>query len=101
MKNRPQFYFHRPDDGIFAMAGLWSHTQAGQTCTLLTTTPNGVVGPIHDRMPVILDRADYAKWLDPGTAADELKRLLRPAKDDDLVVEPVSQPVKAAPTLFD
>jgi len=57
---------HRP----FALAGLWEHWQdpAGnelESCTLLTTSPNELMAPIHDRMPVILRPADHERWLDP------------------------------------
>jgi putative SOS response-associated peptidase YedK len=37
-----------------------------KSCSILTTTPNAVTSAIHDRMPVILDRASYDLWLDPG-----------------------------------
>src|SRR5690349_9393826 len=48
------------------------------TCTILTTTPNAVTSTVHDRMPVILHRDDYDRWLDPGmkhvaTVSDLLK----------------------------
>jgi putative SOS response-associated peptidase YedK len=35
-------------------------------CSILTTTPNAVTSPVHDRMPVILDPDCYDLWLDPG-----------------------------------
>lgn len=59
------------DDALFAFAGLWERwrSPAGeevQTCTILTTEPNVLVAPIHDRMPVILRPEDYELWLDPG-----------------------------------
>jgi putative SOS response-associated peptidase YedK len=101
MKHRPQFYFHRADDGIFAMAGVWSHSELGPTCALLTTTPNGIVGQIHDRMPVILHPDDYGKWLDPRTAPDELLQLLRPAPDADLIFEAVHPKANGEPSLFE
>ena len=37
-----------------------------KTCSILTTTPNAVTAPVHDRMPVILDPDSYDLWLDPG-----------------------------------
>ena len=101
MKHRQQFYFQRPDHGMFAFAGLWSYRDDSQTCVLLTTTPNGVVRPIHDRMPVILSPSDYGKWLDPKTEPDELQRLLRPSWDDELVVQPEGKLKTNEPTLFD
>jgi putative SOS response-associated peptidase YedK len=88
MKHRPQYYFHRPDNGVFAFAGIWSDRETARTCALITTKPNGVVGQIHDRMPVIVAHEDYAKWLDPATKTEELQELLRPVPDADLVVDP-------------
>lgn len=47
-----------------------------ETCSILTTVPNALTAPIHDRMPVILDPDGYDLWLDPGmkdvSAASEL-----------------------------
>ena len=37
-----------------------------ETCSLLTTTRNQLLGDVHDRMPVILPAASYDLWLDPG-----------------------------------
>ena len=46
---------------------------------IITTTPNALCAPIHNRMPVILDSADYAAWLgETPAAADELHALLKP-----------------------
>ena len=56
---------------LFAFAGLWDRWKdpSGnwvKTCSILTTTPNTVTSPVHDRMPVILDPDSYDLWLDPG-----------------------------------
>ncbi len=46
---------------------------------LPTTTPNAVTSPVHDRMPVILDRDSYDKWLDPGmTNVEAVSEMLKP-----------------------
>ena len=37
-----------------------------ESCTILTTTPNSLLVDVHDRMPVILRRDNYDRWLDPG-----------------------------------
>ena len=56
-------------DRVFAFAGLWERwrdpatQEVVRSCTILTCPPNELLAPIHDRMPVILDRADWAKWL--------------------------------------
>lgn len=66
----------------FAFAGLWeppAREGASSTCTILTTDPNDLTRPVHDRMPVILPPDAYAPWLDPepkGTLA--LRSLLKP-----------------------
>jgi putative SOS response-associated peptidase YedK len=95
--NRKQPYHVRMADGRpFAFAGLWEMWsppggQALETCTILTTEPNDVVRPLHDRMPVIVDRADHAAWLDPATVdPSRLATLLRPYAGGDMVAYPVA-----------
>ena len=94
------WYFHRPDQQPFAFAGLWESWQGpGQhqallSGTILTTTPNELSRPIHDRMPVILAREDHQAWLDPGNQdQDSLRALLVPCPDDQLTCRPVSSHV--------
>jgi putative SOS response-associated peptidase YedK len=59
-------------DAPFGFAGLWSSwrdPEAGvelESCTIVTTTPNELVASIHDRMPVIVPRDRYSRWLDPA-----------------------------------
>src|SRR5580765_1871181 len=76
------YFIHMRDDAPFAIAGLWEkwkhEDQSLESCTLLTTSPNTVVKPIHDRMPVILSKGDYDAWLDPKTDPDAIKKLLKP-----------------------
>jgi len=72
------------DGGLFAFAGLWQAEPAfgGAECfTILTTVANDYLAPLHDRMPVILPREHFARWLDPATPADNLRGLLRPCPD--------------------
>jgi len=89
-------YIRMKDGEPFAIAGLWEHWegQDGQvieSCTLLTTEPNDVLAPIHNRMPVILDPKDYAQWLDPDLqTADGVKPLLRPYPSDLMTVYSIS-----------
>jgi len=55
---------------LFAFAGLWESWTgpAGElrSFTIITTAPNALMARIHERMPVILPRAQYARWLDPA-----------------------------------
>jgi len=67
------------DRGPFGLAGLWESwgppEKRLETFTIVTTDANALCAPIHDRMPVIVDPADFAAWLEarPGSEA-----LLRP-----------------------
>jgi putative SOS response-associated peptidase YedK len=87
------------DERPFAFAGLWDRWKPAEgepleTCTIVTTTPNGLVGRIHDRMPVILPRAEYGLWLDPTFQdVERLRALLRPYSDDEMMAYPVSTQV--------
>jgi putative SOS response-associated peptidase YedK len=81
--------------GPFAFAGLWEPAAklpgATPTCTILTTEPNDVTRPIHDRMPVILDPKDYALWLDPAVElAADVRPLLRPFPSAAMTAYPIS-----------
>ena len=88
---RQPVWFHRPDGKLILFAGLYESWQPRpgeweRTFTIVTTVPNRLIEPIHDRMPVILadDRVDA--WLDPRQDDEEkLTRLLVPAPDDLLV----------------
>lgn len=93
---------HRPDDGVFALAGLhevneMATGQAVQTCTILTTQPNDVTGRIHDRMPVVLHEQDHDRWLDPAFRdIDKLKQLLVAPESDFFTLTAVSRRVNNA-----
>ena len=92
-------YLHRTDSGLFAFAGLWDewHAPDGsplRSCTIITTTPNSVAAPIHNRMPVILRPEDEAFWLDPAvTNTSDLISLLAPYPADAMEAYPVSRRV--------
>jgi putative SOS response-associated peptidase YedK len=64
------------------------------SCTVLTCAPNDAMAEIHNRMPVILDEADWAKWLGEEPATEqELLALLRQCPDDWLKIWPVDNKV--------
>lgn len=77
-------YVSLKDRPIFAFAGLWDEWNAADgstvtSCTIVTTTPNELMAKIHNRMPVILNQADYGVWLgaEPGQE-ESLRSLIRP-----------------------
>jgi putative SOS response-associated peptidase YedK len=79
---------------MLALAGIWSRSRdRGVTAAILTTSPNGLVAPIHNRMPVILPRDFLDAWLDPSATLDELEPMLAPAPDESLRMWPVSTEV--------
>jgi putative SOS response-associated peptidase YedK len=87
--------FFRADGGLLAVAGLWERwvgldgTEL-ETCALLTTTPNELVARVHDRMPVIVTRADHERWLDPDARGGALAGLLVPYPADRMRARRVS-----------
>src|SRR5258707_14506488 len=88
------------DGHPFAFGGLRDHGTKGdgrQTCTILTTTANERVRPLHDRMPVILPLAFYDDWLDPQADAPQwLQTALRPYPAPETEALPVSSWVNDA-----
>lgn len=70
------------DNDIFAAAGLWDRwidieqNKEVFTFTIITTPPNALMQPIHDRMPAILLRQDEAHWLDAEVQAKDAVELL-------------------------
>jgi putative SOS response-associated peptidase YedK len=84
------------DGSPFAFAGPWERWDKGEesneSCTLITTEANGVVGPVHDRMPVILDLGGFGRWLDSNEdRVEALKAILVPLPDDWMTARPVSK----------
>ncbi len=70
-KPKTPYHFHRKDGRALALAGLWEEWTAPDTgevlstCTIITTGPNTLMAPIHDRMPVILSPQGQDVWLRP------------------------------------
>jgi putative SOS response-associated peptidase YedK len=80
------WHFRRPDRQPFAFAGIWDVWKGADrplyTCAILTTGPNELVKPLHDRMPAVIPREHYDAWLDPKTDPAAAHKLLGPAPDD-------------------
>jgi putative SOS response-associated peptidase YedK len=96
-KRKQPFYLRMQDDSPFAFAGLWDHWdgpdgQVIESCTLITTVPNDLVRPVHNRMPVILPPDQYELWLDPTMREVKvLESLLQPYPEEAMKAYPVSQ----------
>ena len=95
-KAKQPYCFEVNGGELFAFAGLWDRWKDPngnwvKTCAILTTTPNAVTSPFHDRMPVILDPDGYDLWLDPGMRdAGAASELLRPCDAQLMRCYPVS-----------
>lgn len=89
------FYFFLKGHEPFFFAGLWDQwrSESGElleTCTLITGSPNELVAPIHDRMPVILDSRNCWEWINSATPAEALYSLFHPYSVEKMTVYPVS-----------
>lgn len=82
-KQKIPYRIHLKDDKLFAFAGLYSEwkNSEGKTVssfTIITTTPNELVAPIHNRMPVILQPQHEKLWLDKEISTADLLDILLP-----------------------
>jgi putative SOS response-associated peptidase YedK len=102
-KAKQPYLIRRADHKPFAFAGLWSSWrdqehggQIVETFTILTTSPNDLMRPLHDRMPVILSKENFDLWLDPRMEdAETLQSLLVPYAAPDFEAFPVSRAVNS------
>ncbi len=100
-RGKQPFHVRMRDGRVFAFAGVWDRWEGPEgvvveSCAILTTGANAVLAPIHDRMPVILGRAEYDRWLDPALAdANSLAPLLAPFPPEGMTVYAVSPRVNA------
>lgn len=93
---RQPYYISHASGEPLALGGLWESWRAPdgsilRTVCIVTTGPNEVMAPIHDRMPVIVAPADRQAWLE--APADEAAHLVAPAPDEGLRAWPVSRRV--------
>jgi putative SOS response-associated peptidase YedK len=97
-QGRQPYWFHRPDNALIVLAGLWQWQEvkeepAGffQVFAIITTRANDVMAPIHDRMPVVIDKARLDIWMNvASTDLAPIRSMLAPAADDWLVADRAS-----------
>ncbi|MDB5592947.1 SOS response-associated peptidase [Enterovirga sp.] len=88
---KTKWRFRKADEPWLCIAGLWRPTADGAAFTMLTCEPGPDTAPYHDRQMVVLDRRDWATWLDLEQSAEHL---LRPAPAGTLLVDKVSAGVE-------
>jgi putative SOS response-associated peptidase YedK len=109
-RGKQPWYIRMRDSRPFAFAGLWDRWQPAsdepiETCAIVTTEPNEVIGRVHNRMPAILSPEAYGLWLDPTFQDVEgVQAVLRPFPAEEMVAFPVgsqvNSPVHDSPELM-
>lgn len=95
-KTKQPWYITLSDQQPTALAGLWERWQGQdgseiESCTIIVTSGNELMQPIHDRMPVILPKADWEQWLDcKNTDAKGLQAMLTQYPSEEMVAWPVT-----------
>ncbi|MEO6334269.1 MAG: SOS response-associated peptidase family protein [Pyrinomonadaceae bacterium] len=89
------------DEPLFALGGIARDcevkSETRRCGAIITTDANDVVRPIHSkgRMPVVIHKYDFERWLDPKTSAEDLRRMVRPLPEEETHVEKVEKPRSA------
>jgi putative SOS response-associated peptidase YedK len=97
-KAKQPMYIHLKNGEMFAFAGLHTYggDEVGPTCVIVTTAANDVLAPIHERMPVILDRSVEEAWLDPNLDdGREALSYLKPVPPEMIEAYPVASLVSS------
>jgi len=101
-KAKQPFCFEVNEGQLFALAGIWDRWRdpsgtTVETCSILTTIPNDLTAPVHDRMPVIVEPDAYDLWLDPVMSdMRAVSDMLRPYDARHMRCYPVSPRVNHA-----
>jgi putative SOS response-associated peptidase YedK len=95
------YFVHRPEEALFAFAGLWEHWMGAdgseiETAVILTTAANRELAEIQERMPVIIGPEDFETWLTGDV--DAAAKLMRPADGGTFRLEPISIPRGSPPS---
>ena len=107
-KAKQPWFIHRVDEEPIAFAGLYEfwHPKDDDgndiegadlvvSCTILTTSANKTMEPVHDRMPVMLAPKVWDDWLDPSSDPEFVSGLMVPAPESLLTMYPVSTAVNS------
>ena len=91
-KTKQKIRIARADGDLVTLGGLYDYwhrgDQAIESYTILTTSPNTIMEPIHSRMPVILGQGDEDEWMDPATGVDTVRGMCMPCPSDWLTLAP-------------
>ncbi len=74
-RKKEKWLFTKAGEDWFCIAGIWRTSEVGEAFTMLTMDPGPDVAPYHNRQVAVLDRSDWASWLDPAVPA---RTILKP-----------------------
>ena len=96
-EGRIPHYVTMSDGRPMALAGIWASWKNPETgerirsCSIITTSANRAMAPVHSRMPVILESRRWDLWLDRGTtSAEAVQPLLKPIPSHQITLYPVT-----------
>ena len=97
-RTKRPFCFSLRSDEPFGFAGLYEtwmgpERQPVHSCTIITTAPNDLIRPIHDRMPVILPKDREADWIGGNPDPERLKSMLTPYPPEEMKISAVTSPL--------
>src|SRR3954447_14257100 len=89
VQTRDPYFIKLKGEDMLGFAGIWASWKPLEgknlhTFSIITGPPNELVKPIHNRMPVIIDRNDYQKWLSPSTSPADAEAMLNPDSPDEI-----------------
>ncbi|OPY86657.1 MAG: putative SOS response-associated peptidase YedK [Smithella sp. PtaU1.Bin162] len=98
-KEKTQFYFCLRNHQPFGLAGLYEEVSmsgsAKASFVIITTVPNELIAPVHDRMPVIISEGKQSLWLDNSKYdINELVPLFNPYPASEMAIRPAEFPAK-------
>mgnify|MGYP000126006630 FL=1 len=93
-QGKQAYCISRPDQQLFAFAGLWEYWEHDRetvySCTIITTTANQLINPIHSRMPVIISHNNINHWLDKQAPRETTQQLLASDGYDGMALKQIS-----------
>lgn len=91
------YRFYLKHDGLFAFAGIYADDNSGSAAfTIITVEPNGIVEPIHNRMPALLPLRQEQEWLNPDLSEQQALAMLQPFPGKQMEMARASGKVNSA-----
>lgn len=78
------------DQPTFALAGVWREFVGQKQFVVVTTRPNSLIKPIHDRMPCLVSEEDFGLWLE-GNCDEALEKVCVPFPSEPMTLTPVTK----------